>query len=365
MVDGLLASYRSGPQAHHINRRFLPSRDEIIELIGLLLQLMYPGYYGRQDLNDQNLPYHIGMLLSTVRDKLQKQISVCLCYHKESLGECPDEALRASKCHANDTTKRFLLQLPSIRATLISDIQAAYDGDPAATHLDEIILAYPGLLAVTVYRLAHALHDLGVPLMPRIMTEWAHSGTGADIHPGATIGPRFFIDHATGVVIGETSVIGENVKLYQGVTLGAVSHPRDEQGRVIRGTKRHPSVEDNVTIYANTTILGGQTTIGASTIVGGSVFLSQSVSPFSRVAVKPPELQLRLSRAVSPNKGDTGSIATVVENPPVEPPSDSLSDAIEEPLQGGIGIKQRSISSTLLAASAQSICSRSSSLVHP
>jgi serine O-acetyltransferase len=297
LVEGLIESYRSEPRAHHINRRFLPSRDEIIEIIELLLQLIYPGYYGRQDLTDQNLPYHVGVLLSTTRDKLQRQISVCLCYHRETNGECPEAAATLSRRHASDLAARFLRQLPAIRSVLISDVQAAYDGDPAATHLDEIILAYPGLLAVTVYRVAHALLELGVPLMPRIMTEWAHARTGADIHPGATVGPRFFIDHATGVVIGETSHIGANVKLYQGVTLGATSHPRDKDGRVIRHTKRHPTVEDDVTVYANATILGGQTTVGASSIVGGSVFLAQSVAPHSRVAVKPPELQLRLSRA--------------------------------------------------------------------
>ncbi|MCU0654657.1 MAG: serine O-acetyltransferase [Polyangiaceae bacterium] len=329
LVEGLLESYRSEPRAHHINRRFLPSRDEIIEIIGLLLQLMYPGYYGRQDLTDQNLPYHTGVLLSTVRDKLQRQISVCLCYHKEAHGECPDAAERFSRHHAVELTKAFLRQLPAIRSTLILDVQAAYDGDPAATHLDEIILAYPGLLAVTVYRIAHALHELEVPLMPRIMTEWAHAHTGADIHPGASIGPRFFIDHATGVVIGETSTIGENVKLYQGVTLGALSHPRDDQGRVIRGTKRHPSVEDNVTLYANATILGGQTVVGASTIVGGSVFLSHSVEPFSRVAVKPPELQLRLARSVARSAEEAATPRPApVEEPPPDPREDV--DAAEE-----------------------------------
>jgi serine O-acetyltransferase len=326
LVEGLIESYRSQPRAHHINRRFLPSRDEIIEIIELLLQLLYPGYYGRQDLTDQNLPYHIGVLLSTVRDKLQRQISVCLCYHKEASGECPEAAAALSRRHAADLASRFLRRLPEIRAVLISDVQAAYDGDPAATHLDEIILAYPGLLAVTVYRVAHALHELGVPLMPRIMTEWAHARTGTDIHPGATIGPRFFIDHATGVVIGETTHIGENVKLYQGVTLGALSHPRDEHGRVIRNTKRHPTVEDNVTIYANATILGGQTTVGASTIVGGSVFLAQSVAPHSRVAVKPPELQLRLSRSAAPPNPP----APPEEIPQVQVPPDPCSDAAEE-----------------------------------
>lgn len=327
LVEGLLDSYRSDPRAHHINRRFLPSRDEIISIIDLLMQLLYPGYYGRQDLTDSNLPYHIGVLLSTVRDKLQRQIGLCLCYQKETCGDCPE--LTNFHCQAGDLTNSFLRTLPSIRALLVSDIQAAYDGDPAATNLDEIILAYPGLLAVSVYRLAHTLHALGVPMMPRIMTEWAHARTGADIHPGATIGPRFFIDHATGVVIGETSQIGPNVKLYQGVTLGALSHPRDEQGRVIRGTKRHPTVEENVTIYANATVLGGQTVVGASSLVGGSVFLTQTVEPGSRVAVKPPELQFRLSRAAARSVSQEPP-AFDDKTPRVEVPPAPHSDAAEE-----------------------------------
>ena len=161
-----------------------------------------------------------------------------------------------------------------MRDELILDVQAAYDGDPAASSLDEVILAYPGMLAVTVHRVAHELHVMGVPLMPRIMSEWAHSRSGADIHPGARIGRSFFIDHATGVVVGETTTIGSNVKLYQGVTLGALSIPRDERGRVIRDTKRHPTVEDGVTVYANATVLGGETVLGADSVVGGSVFVT-------------------------------------------------------------------------------------------
>ena len=294
LVDQLLISYQADPRAHHINRRFLPSRDEIVGVVDLLLQLVYPGYYGRQDLTSTNLPFQTGVLLSTLRDKLQRQIALCLCYQQETCGECTEKALITFRSEAHERTMAFLRQLPTLRALLIGDVQAAYDGDPAATNLDEIILAYPGVLAVTIYRLAHALHSLEVPMMPRIMTEWAHSRTGADIHPGAVIGPRFFIDHATGVVIGETSHIGTGVTIYQGVTLGALSHPRDDQGRIVRGTKRHPTVEDGVIIYANATILGGKTVVGAHSLIGGAVFLTQSVAPGTRVAVKPPELQLRV-----------------------------------------------------------------------
>ncbi len=289
IVAGMLKSYRRDPSGQHLNRRFLPSREEILEIVRLLLQLFYPGYVGRQDLTDENLAYHVGNLLSTLREKLRHEIEICLSFAAESerrtTGHCAEEAQRV--------TTEFLERLPAIREALILDVQAAYDGDPAATSLDEVILAYPGMLAVTVHRVAHELHVMGVPLMPRIMSEWAHSRSGADIHPGAQIGGSFFIDHATGVVVGETSTIGSNVKLYQGVTLGALSIPRDERGRVIRNTKRHPTVEDGATLYANATVLGGNTVIGADSIVGGSVFVTSSIPASTRVALRPPEMTLR------------------------------------------------------------------------
>jgi len=292
LVDAMLSSYRSDARAHHINKRFLPSRDEAIEIVRLLLQLFYPGYFGRQDLTDEDVGYHVGVLLSALREKLEAQIELCLCYRGEALedGGRPD----VPRCHkeGRTITRRFLERLPGLRALLLEDVQAAYDGDPAALNLDEIILAYPGLLAVTVYRIAHELHELNVPMMPRIMTEWAHTKTGADIHPGATIGRAFFLDHATGVVIGETSVIGERVKLYQGVTLGALSIARDARGRVIRGTKRHPTVEDEVTIYANATVLGGKTTLSKKVVIGGGVFLTRSVPAGGRVALKATEVEV-------------------------------------------------------------------------
>jgi len=298
LVDGMLASYRRDPRAQHVNRRFLPSRDEILEVVKLLLELFYPGYYGRQDLTDENLAFHVGNLLSEVREKVERQVETCLCFTAECDGRpahpCSDAARRI--------TAAFLERLPSVRDALILDVQAAYDGDPAASSLDEVILAYPGMLAVTVHRVAHELHVMGVPLMPRIMSEWAHSRSGTDIHPGARIGESFFIDHATGVVVGETTTIGSNVKLYQGVTLGALSIPRDERGRVIRDTKRHPTVEDGVTIYANATVLGGHTVIGAESVVGGSVFIIESVPPSTRVALRPPEVTVRA-------KADAGDFA--------------------------------------------------------
>jgi serine O-acetyltransferase len=289
LVDGMIASYRRDSRGQHVNRRFLPSRDEILEVVRLLLQLFYPGYIGRQDLTDENLEYHVGTLLSTVREKVQRQVETCLAFAAESEGKPEDSCGEA----ARRVTHAFLERLPVIREALIEDVQAAYDGDPAATSLDEVILAYPGLLAITVHRVAHELHVMGVPLMPRIMSEWAHSKSGADIHPGADIGRSFFIDHATGVVVGETSTIGSNVKLYQGVTLGALSIPKDARGRVIRDTKRHPTVHDSVTVYANATVLGGETVLGSDSVVGGSVFVTSSVPAGSRVALRPPEMTVR------------------------------------------------------------------------
>ena len=289
LVERMLASYRGDPRAQHLNRRFLPSRDEILETVRLLLELFYPGYYGRQDLTDENLPFHVGTLLSTLREKLQRQIETCLCFAAECEGTPTHDCRGASR----EVTSAFLARLPAVRESLILDVQAAYDGDPAAASLDEVILAYPGMLAVTVHRVAHELNAMGVPLMPRIMSEWAHSRSGCDIHPGARIGRSFFIDHSTGVVVGETTTIGSNVKLYQGVTLGALSIPKDARGRVIRDTKRHPTVEDGVTIYANATVLGGDTVIGADAVVGGSVFVTESVPPSTRVALRPPEMTLR------------------------------------------------------------------------
>jgi serine O-acetyltransferase len=290
LVGELLESYLSDERARRISHRYLPSREAIVEILESVLDLMYPGFFGRRDLNDDNLAAHIAQAVATLAPKIEQEMEHCLCYGRErdasrsQFGECAPRA--------HELTQVFLRRLPEIRSLLVRDVQAAFDGDPAASNLDEVILAYPGLLAVSVYRIAHALYDLGVPMMARIMTEWAHSKTGCDIHPGAKIGPAFFIDHATGVVIGETTEIGEGVKLYQGVTLGALSFPRDASGHIIRGKKRHPTVEKGSTLYANATVLGGQTTVGAGSVIGGSVFLTHSVPPRSRVSLKEPELRV-------------------------------------------------------------------------
>ena len=290
VCDQLLDSYRSDVRAQRISHRYLPSREAIVEILEAVIDLMYPGYFGRTDLNSENLSAHVSQIVASLAPKIEREMEHCLCYGRELEPGRPEFGECAPRAH--ELTQVFLSRLPQIRALLIADVQAAFDGDPAATNLDEVILAYPGVLAVSVYRIAHALYDLGVPMMARIMTEWAHSKTGADIHPGATIGAGFFIDHATGVVIGETTRIGEGVKLYQGVTLGALSLPRDANGQLIRGRKRHPTVESGSTLYANATVLGGQTVIGADSIVGGSVFLTRSVPPRSRVSLKEPDLRV-------------------------------------------------------------------------
>lgn len=292
-VNALLDSYRADPRACRVGRRYLPSRDAVVQCTRQLLGLMFPGYHGRQNLTAEVLPHHVGLVLEELSTTLAEQVRLALGYDEEVCGHA--DAADACREKAGVITAAFLSQLASIRSVLVEDVQAAFEGDPAATHVDEVILAYPGVLAISVYRLAHALHLLGVPLMPRMMTEWAHTQTGADIHPGATIGRSFFLDHATGAVVGETSRLGHHVKLYQGVTLGALSHPRDDGGRLIRGLQRHPTVEDHVTIYANATVLGGTTVVGRGTLVGGSVFLTQSTPPGAKVAMKAPELRVHVS----------------------------------------------------------------------
>ncbi len=292
LVNRIVTSYNSDARTQHIDRVYLPSRAQIIQLVRDLLELLYPGFIGRQHLTEHNVAFHVGDLLPRIGESASRQIYLCLCYMTES--DSPDTVEETKyEERARDLTLEFLESIPSIREMLAGDVQAALDGDPAALNADEVILAYPGLLAISVQRLAHRLYEFDVPLMPRIMSEWAHAQTGIDIHPGARIGRNFFIDHGTGVVIGETTDIGDNVKIYQGVTLGALSFPKDERGRVIREAKRHPTVEDNATIYANAIILGGETVIGENSVIGGSVFITSSVPPNSVATFKPPELRLK------------------------------------------------------------------------
>jgi serine O-acetyltransferase len=294
LAEKLIASYGADARAVALAPRCLPSQDAIALILQEVLALLYPGYFGRRDLDQQNLATYIASGIADLKPRLEAEIAQCLCHDLQRGAASRGEALRGvpSGARARSLSEEFLGRLPQIRTQLDGDVQAAHEGDPAATGPDEVILAYPGLLAVSVYRIAHALHVLGVPLMPRIMTEWAHSRTGCDIHPAADIGPRFFVDHATGVVIGATAVVGARVRLYQGVTLGAISLPRDSTGQFIRSQKRHPTVESGVTIYANATILGGDTVIGEGSVIGGSVFITRSVAPRSRVSLKDPDLRV-------------------------------------------------------------------------
>jgi len=263
------------PMDECANRRPLPSRDAVVDIVEALRTVLFPGYFGPSELTDDNIAFHVGSTLDRVRRGLREQIKRGFCF------ACDD---RYEECdaRAESATQQFLARLPAVRRILATDIQAAYEGDPAATSPAEAIFCYPGVLAVINYRLAHELYALGVPLIPRIITEHAHSITGIDIHPGAVIGESFFIDHGTGVVIGETCVIGKRVRLYQGVTLGAKSFPLDADGNPIKGIKRHPIVEDEVIIYSEATILG-RVTIGRGSVIGGNVWLTRSVPPGSLI----------------------------------------------------------------------------------
>ncbi|MDG1899380.1 MAG: hypothetical protein P8I74_05900, partial [Phycisphaerales bacterium] len=238
LVDRLAASSVEHDRIQHLSSTHLPNRDVVLWVLEQLHGVLFPGFFGARDLTEENLREHMHGLLEEVRGDLESQIAGALRYHDET------------PARARDITGAFLDRLPEIRRLLSLDVQAAYDGDPAARHTDEAVLCYPGVRAVTVHRIAHELLKFEVPLIPRIMQEWAHAETGIDIHPGATIGESFFIDHGTGVVIGETTVIGRGCKVYQGVTLGAKSFPKDERGRLKRGVKRHPTLEDDVTVYA-------------------------------------------------------------------------------------------------------------------
>jgi serine O-acetyltransferase len=262
----------------------MPSLNALIEIMERLRAVIFPGYFGHSDITPENMRFHIGANLDAISKLLVDQVRRGYCFFCEMdrAGNCQDCDERARKL-AGD----FLLTLPRIRELLAEDAQAAYEGDPASRSPGETIFCYPSITALTHYRVAHELHSLGVDLIPRIITEMAHSKTGIDIHPGATIGRRFFIDHGTGTVIGETCVIGDNVRLYQGVTLGAKSFPKDETGVLVKGIARHPVVEDDVVIYSGATVLG-RITIGHGSVIGGNVWVVNDVPPRSRIAQQGP-----------------------------------------------------------------------------
>ncbi len=278
-------TYKEDHGINFIDVNNLPQKSKILEITDNLLELLFPGYAGSRRITKSNIIFIVGDILCQVQEDLMEQIERAL-RHK-----CRKESCSSTNCNINarEVTNTFLAKLPTIRETLKTDVAAAYDGDPAAQSFEEIVISYPGLFAITVHRLAHELYEQNVPMIPRIMSEYAHRETGIDIHPGATIGKNFFIDHGTGVVIGETAIIGDNVKIYQGVTLGAMSFPKDERGRIIKGGKRHPTIEDDVTIYAEATILG-DIVVGKGAVVAGNVWVKESVSPGDTVFTASPEL---------------------------------------------------------------------------
>ena len=281
VVDTILADYQSQRDIDQIDIFRHPDKDVIVELIGKLRRIIFPGYFRDKNYHIYNAKHSLSMLIEDVMFNLTGQIELVL-----RGGGMGDEAREKAQalCVA------FFQKIPEVRAMVDTDLQAAYDGDPAATGKDEVIFSYPGLFAITVYRLAHVLYELQVPMLPRMMTEHAHSVTGIDIHPGATVGKYFFIDHGTGIVVGETTVIGENVKIYQGVTLGALS---TRGGQSLRGVRRHPTIEDNVTIYAGASILGGETVIGQGCVIGSNAFITRSIAPGTTVSIKHQELQFK------------------------------------------------------------------------
>ena len=280
----VIAQLRVSREATHNIRhqgrvRELPSREALTIIVNGLSAVLFPTHYGRPNLTDESIDYFVGDTLNTTLNRLTEQVRRGLQFSAGG-GPCDDEALGEQ---ANCITREFAAGLPEIRALLVSDVQAAFSGDPAATSVAEIMLCYPGTIAILYYRLAHRLHQLGSPFLARLICDISHTLTGIDIHPGARIGASFFIDHGTGVVIGETAIIGQRVRLYQHVTLGAKRFPADEQGALIKGVPRHPIVEDDVVIYAGATILG-RITIGAGSTIGGNVWLTQSVPPGSNVS---------------------------------------------------------------------------------
>jgi serine O-acetyltransferase len=280
IVAGLRASREDLHRTRHpLGIRELPSREAIVRIVNGLRSALFPTHYGAPDLTDESVDYYVGQTLESTLRLLHEQMRRALRF----LPQYRDSSDAELSNHAFDIAREFGTQLPAIRALLVSDIQAAFTGDPAAQHITEILLCYPGVWAMTHHRLAHALHRLGVPLLARFINEIAHSATGIDIHPGATIGPSFFIDHGTGVVIGETAIIGERVRVYQAVTLGAKSFPSSSDGTLVKGNARHPIVEDDVVIYAGATILG-RVTIGRGSVIGGNVWLTHSVPPGSNVS---------------------------------------------------------------------------------
>jgi len=294
-VQAVVATYCQDGVLNHIDGKSLPSRDRIVRIFDALRQLLFPGFVGTQGVTRQNENFHVGGLLDAIEGMLSDEVFKALCCTCErQTGECSEATCREK---AVEITAILLGKLPELRVFLAEDVRAAFEGDPAAASTEEVVMSYPFVLAITAHRIAHILYELKVPMIPRIINEHAHCLTGIDIHPGASIGRAFFIDHGTGVVIGETTTIGDNAKIYQGVTLGALSIRKDPTGRAIRGEKRHPTIGNNVTIYAGATILGGNTVIGEGAVIGGNVWLTTSVEPEMSVTLGTMDLTVRPRRS--------------------------------------------------------------------
>ncbi len=286
LVDDMMVSYEKFGGMDHLEGRDLPSKKVVIEVLEDMFSILFPGYLGDSEVTKANVKYHLGLKITSVYTRLTDETEKSLKYICRKISECPQDLCQK---RAHVVSRGLLMKLPEIRSKLSGDIQAAYSGDPAAVSTDEVILSYPCVLAITTYRIAHELYLSGVPLIPRIMSEHMHSLTGIDIHPGAKIGKNFFIDHGTGVVIGETAEIGDNVKFYQGVTLGALSFPKDEKGNIIKGRKRHPTVGNNVVIYSGATLLGAETVVGDNSVIGGNVWVTGPVAPGTKITISKPE----------------------------------------------------------------------------
>jgi serine O-acetyltransferase len=291
IVERIIDHCESSPCYTHIDSEPIPSEGFVVDIIDMFREVLFPGYFTREKLDPVNMRYSLGQTVSKLFDLLADLITHnirhdCLRYNQSCSG---------CESRGHSIALAVMDAIPDIRLTLASDVRAAFEGDPAAKSHDEIIFSYPGLYAISVYRVANKLFTLGVPMLPRIMSEHAHSITGIDIHPGATIGSRFVIDHGTGVVIGETTEIGSNVRIYQGVTLGALSLPKGA-GEKLRGRKRHPTIEDDAIIYSGATILGGDTVIGARSVVGGNVWLTESIPSDTTVMMEMPKLIIKEAR---------------------------------------------------------------------
>ena len=286
LVKTIMEDYEHGRDIDVVENFVQPNKDDIVKIIAQIQNMIFPGYYKNKNYRIYTVRNNLSMQLEDVLYNLSKQISIVLKY----LPEYEEKDEKDLLCEAEQLSLQFLDKITKIRELIQTDLEAAFDGDPAAFNKPEIIFSYPGLYAIMVNRIAHELYLLGVPLIPRIMTEYAHSKTGIDIHPGATLGRYFFIDHGTGIVIGETTEIGDNVKIYQGVTLGALS---TREGQKLHGKKRHPTIEDNVTIYSGASILGGNTVIGHDSVIGGNAFITTSIPSNTRVSIKNQELEYK------------------------------------------------------------------------